>query len=197
MEKIIYVVKAEARGDGFDGIITFDKDEAIGAAIADWDHLTRSEKNKARISVAVFNVTVNDGETAEQAYIRLLDDDDPSLYNWQTAWDSDDIPNESEIVALYYIHTNAYDALLYRNDEIGTYKSLKCDGSDSFPILGEDEEAASEYLEEISDFYWNISGGDELTKKEFLDFIDDCDPFEHPENRHNLKIVASLIIREN
>ena len=90
MKKLIYVEKDRVNGgDEFDGLVTFDKEEAISFAERDWEHLTNSERKTHQISVAAFNVEVNEGESAKAAYTRLLEDDDSSIYNWDVVWESD------------------------------------------------------------------------------------------------------------
>ena len=60
---------------------------------------------------------------------------------------------------LFYITTNAFSCVWYRNDEAKRYESYLCDGSDDFPILS-DEESAKDYLAKIGESHENLSGAD-------------------------------------
>lgn len=73
--KIIYVAEClRIYGDCFELKFSFDKDEAIMAAIADRKHLTSSERNNSTHSVKGYLMDVESGESAKEAYDRAFED---------------------------------------------------------------------------------------------------------------------------
>lgn len=91
MKQTIYVVKAEARGDEFTGTVTLNKGTAIKNAMADWDHLTKKEKESQRVYVASYVVDMLNDENIQETYDRLVDECDESILNGGIEWDSDDL----------------------------------------------------------------------------------------------------------
>lgn len=89
-------------------------------------------------------------------------------------------------IELYYIDTNAYHMVMYRNDALERYECYTCDGSEDFPII-DDKVTAASYLERISEDHENLGGADsEMTIEEFNDYIAST----------NDTILAKLIITE-
>lgn len=77
MKKTIYVtIASRVGGDSFDLIATYDKDEAVRVMEADESHLTPDEKEKYEYYIESQQVDVLDGESAEEAYRRLLIEDE-------------------------------------------------------------------------------------------------------------------------
>lgn len=74
MKKTIYVAKADRiNGDSFDIKVTYVKSEAQRAIKADLEHLTKMERKAYEHWIDYKSVDVEDGESAVEAYERLLD----------------------------------------------------------------------------------------------------------------------------
>lgn len=80
-ERTLYVVQEESRGDIEPWFVTYDKVMAEVNALLCWNHLTPSERKKARVYVEVYKILAPGKERPEQAWHRLLDEDDDSLKN--------------------------------------------------------------------------------------------------------------------
>ena len=85
MEKILYVANSRRiDGDSFDLCVTFDVKQATAAAVEDWHHMTDAERHTSINAVSGYIVHVITGETAKQAYDRMMDNDtfpsDPNYY---------------------------------------------------------------------------------------------------------------------
>lgn len=82
MKKTIYAaIDTPRKGDGdeFYGKFTYDKAEALFDAENQIAHMTKDEREKRIIYVGVFEQEVNDGETAQEAYDRLMEEDEWSM----------------------------------------------------------------------------------------------------------------------
>ena len=90
--KEIFITRDRRDGSKYDILATFDKDKAIEAADQGRYHLTIRERRNTVTSIESYRVKVLDGETAREAYDRLLDTDelpsDPASY--ETYWDDID-----------------------------------------------------------------------------------------------------------
>ena len=75
----LYVVQDEPRGDIEPYCITYDRDMAEANAWGCWNRLTPSERKKTRVYVEVYKILAPGKERPEQAWHRLLDEDDDSL----------------------------------------------------------------------------------------------------------------------
>ena len=77
MKRTIYVAKADrTNGDSFNLIVTFDEVEAKKAIAKDLDHLTEREKKYYTHWIDSKEAEIEDGETAIDAYNRLLLEDE-------------------------------------------------------------------------------------------------------------------------
>lgn len=90
MKKNIYIARSDRKhGDSFDLTVTFDLAEARKAAQDVLDHLTAKEREQTTNHIDGYTVEVLDGESARDAYHRLLTDDelpcDPDFYEEYTA----------------------------------------------------------------------------------------------------------------
>ena len=77
MKKTIYTtINERHNGDSFDLAITFDLAEATKAMETDLKHQTPAERAKSSTYIEAREIDVLDGETAKEAYNRLLDADE-------------------------------------------------------------------------------------------------------------------------
>lgn len=94
MKKTVYIARTFRRGDLFDVKTTYRLNEAREALKDDAEHLTTQELKGAEHYIDGYTVEVEDGETAEAAYNRLIDEDelpyDPDYYEAEI--DGDDVP---------------------------------------------------------------------------------------------------------
>lgn len=86
MTKTIYIARSDRRhGDSFDLFATFDLAEARKAIEDGLDHLTAKEREQTTNHIDGYTVEILDGESAVDAYHRLLDEDelpsDPDYYD--------------------------------------------------------------------------------------------------------------------
>ena len=73
--KNLYFVEESARGDLFQSAFTFDRAEAERAAQTAYDRLTAREQAEQTVHLCAVTVDVAEGESAQDVYDRLLDDD--------------------------------------------------------------------------------------------------------------------------
>lgn len=77
MKKTIYVaIASRINADSFDLIATYDRAEAQDAIERDIAHLTPTERTRYEHYIDERTVEVEDGESAKDAYKRLLLDDE-------------------------------------------------------------------------------------------------------------------------
>lgn len=96
MKKTVYIARTFRRGDCFDVKTTYRLNEAREALKDDAEHLTTQELKGAEHYIDGYTVEVQEGETAEEAYNRLIDEDefpyDPDYYEELAEIDGDDVP---------------------------------------------------------------------------------------------------------
>lgn len=85
MTKTIYIARSDRKhGDSFDLTVTFDLSEARKVAEDRRDHLTAKEREQTTTHIDGYTVEILDGESARDAYHRLLIEDelpcDPGYY---------------------------------------------------------------------------------------------------------------------
>lgn len=76
MKKTIYTLSHEARGDIDYTAHSFEKDEIVAAYRKELFYLTESEKKTHVVEIEVREAEVLDGETAQDAFDRLMDEDE-------------------------------------------------------------------------------------------------------------------------
>ncbi len=76
MKKTIYTVRHEARGDIDYPAHSYDKDEIVAAYRKELFYLTVSEKKTHVVEIEVREAEVLDGETAQEAFDRLFDEEE-------------------------------------------------------------------------------------------------------------------------
>ena len=84
MEKLVYVVTEQTNGDEFTICVSFSAEEARKTAKLHREkYLTAGERKKTETEVKAYIVNTEDGETAKEAFDKLLDDawlPDPVIY---------------------------------------------------------------------------------------------------------------------
>lgn len=80
MKRTIYVAKSDRTEKGctesFNELMTYELDDAETAIERAYSHLTENERKTHEFYIEGYNVDVFDGKSAEEAYNRLLDEDE-------------------------------------------------------------------------------------------------------------------------